>query len=56
MFGAIDLFALWWLAVVSIGLSALTGRPTRRYFGWFGVAYLSFAAVMAGVIAAVGGS
>ena len=56
MFGAIDLFALWWLLVIAIALSALTRRPARRYFGWFAALYLGFAAVMAGVIATVGGT
>lgn len=55
-FGAVDLFAVWWLAVIAIGLSALTNRPARRYFGWLGAVYVGFAAVMAGVIAAVGGT
>ena len=56
IFGAIDLFAVWWLVLMAIGLSALTGRATRKYVFWFGAAYLALAAVMAGVIAAVGGT
>jgi hypothetical protein len=56
VFGAIDLFALWWLALIAIGLSVLTGRAAHKYFVWLGVVYLGFAAVMAGVIAAVGGT
>lgn len=56
MFGAVDLFALWWLWLVAIGVAAMTHQPARRYFAWFGAVYLGFAAVMAGVIAAVGGS
>jgi hypothetical protein len=55
VFGAIDIFAVWWLALVAIGLSALTGRSARKYVGWFGAVYLGFAVIMAGVIAAVGG-
>ena len=56
MFGAIDMFALWWLALIAIGLSTLTGRAARTYFMWFGAVYLGFAAVMAGVIAVIGGT
>lgn len=56
VFGAIDLFALWWLGLVAIGMSALTGRATRKYLVWLGAVYFGFAAVMAGVIAAVGGT
>jgi hypothetical protein len=56
VFGAIDLFALWWLGLVAVGLSALTRRVARKYFVWLGAVYLGFAAVMAGVIAAVGGN
>lgn len=55
-FGAMDVFSLWWLALVALGISTLTGRAARRYFGWFGGIYLGFAAIMAGVIAAVGGN
>jgi hypothetical protein len=56
MFGAIDVFVLWWLALIAIGLSALTGRTAATYFLWLGAVYLGFAAVMAGVIAVVGGT
>jgi hypothetical protein len=56
VFGAIDVFALWWLALIAIGLSALTGRAARKYLVGLGAVYVGFAAVMAGVIAAVGGT
>jgi Yip1 domain len=55
-FGSIDLFAVWWLALIVIGLALLTRRGTRRYAVSAAAVYLVFAAVMAGVIAAVGGS
>ena len=55
LFGAIDIFALWWLALIAIGLSVLPARRARTYFVWFAAVYLGGAAIMAGVIAAVGG-
>jgi hypothetical protein len=55
MFGAIDLFGLWWLLLVAIGASVLTSQPTGRYFRWFGAVYLGFAAILAAVTAALGG-
>jgi Yip1-like protein len=54
-FGSIDLFALWWMVLVAIGLAALTRRNARRYAVSFALMYFGFAAVTAGVIAAVGG-
>jgi Yip1-like protein len=55
-FGTIDLFAVWWIALLAIGLGAMTGRSIRRYATALSMVYIGFAAVMAGVIAAVGGS
>jgi hypothetical protein len=55
-FGVVDLFAVWWLALIAIGLAALTGQPKRRYVMAFTTIYLVFAAIMAGVIAALGGT
>jgi hypothetical protein len=54
-FGMFDLFGLWWLVLVAIGVAALTRRPARRYLLMFLSMYVAFAAVMAGVIAAAGG-
>jgi Yip1-like protein len=55
-FGVVDLFAVWWLGLIAIGLATLTGRPVRRYVVSFAAVYAGFAAVMAGVIAALGGT
>jgi Yip1 domain len=55
-FGSMDLFAVWWLALIVIGLAVLTRRGTRRYAVSAAAVYLVFAAVMAGVSAALGGS
>jgi Yip1 domain len=55
-FGSIDLFAVWWLALVVTGLSVLTRRGVRRYAVSVATVYLGFAALMTGVIAAIGGN
>lgn len=56
LFGSLDLFALWWLWLVALGASILTGRKTGRYF-WPALALLVAAAGgMAGVMAALGGT
>jgi Yip1-like protein len=55
-FGVVDLFAVWWLGLIAVGLATLTGRPVRRYVISFAAMYAGFAAVMAGVIAALGGT
>lgn len=55
-FGVVDIFAVWWLGLVAVGLAALTGRPVRRYAMSFAAVYLGFAAAVAGVIAALGGA
>jgi hypothetical protein len=54
-FGVLDLFALWWIGLVAIGVAALTGLGVRRYVVVFLSVYLAFAGIMAGAIAAVGG-
>jgi len=54
--GAVDVFVLWWVALLAIGLSALTRRRARRYAWSLAAAYVGFAAVIAVVITAAGGS
>ena len=55
-FGVVDVFAAWWMCLISIGLSALTGRRVRRYALSLAGVYLGFAAVIAVMIAALGGT
>jgi hypothetical protein len=55
-FGSIDLFALWWAALLALGLAALTGQRARRYAWRLAALFLVFAAVTAAVIAAMGGA
>jgi hypothetical protein len=56
IFGAVELFGLWWIVLLAIGMGALTGVRARRYALSGLAVYFGFAAVMAGVIAAVGGT
>jgi hypothetical protein len=54
-FGAVDIFAAWWMCLIAVGLSALTGRRARRYAFSFAAVYFGFAAIIAVAIAALGG-
>jgi hypothetical protein len=56
VFGAVDVFGLWWIWLLALGVSAATGRPARRYAWRLLAVYLGFALVMAAVLAAAGGS
>ncbi|MGQ0733439.1 MAG: YIP1 family protein [Acidobacteriota bacterium] len=53
--GTVDVFVVWWLALLAVGLSVLTGRRATRYFGWAGGLYLGFSVVVALTLAVVGG-
>lgn len=55
-FGTMDLFAAWWMWLLAVGLSVLTGRPTARYAVPIAGVFAAFAAGVAGVIAVMGGS
>jgi hypothetical protein len=56
LFGTIDLFALWWGALLALGLAILTGRRVGRYAGPIFALFFGFAAVVAAVIAFFGGA
>jgi len=56
MFGAVDLFALWWAVLLAMSLSILTRRRVGRYLLAITVAFLGFGGVVAALIAASGGS
>jgi hypothetical protein len=43
LFGSIDMVALWWGALLALGLSAATGRPARQYAGPMLALYLGVA-------------
>ena len=55
-FGAMDVFAVWWMGLLALSLSILTGRRLWRYAGPMAALYLGFAAVAAAVIAVMGGA
>jgi hypothetical protein len=55
-FGTLDLFAIWWAAVLAVGLSVLTRRRTSRYLVPLAGLYIGFAGLMAAVIAVTGGA
>jgi Yip1 domain len=52
--GSIDVFGLWWVWLLAVGMAAATGRPTRRYLARLVVAYVGVAALVAAVFAAIG--
>jgi Yip1 domain len=56
LFGTIDLFGLWWMWLLALGLSEATGRPARRYLVRLLGVYVLVALVVAVGMAVVGGS
>ena len=54
LFGTIDVFAVWWLWLLSVGLAAATGRPGRRYAVRLLAVYVGVAALVAAVFAVAG--
>jgi hypothetical protein len=55
-FGIVDLFVVWWVFVLAIGIAVLYQRPARRLAGVFVGAYVTLALVLAAVMAAAGGT
>jgi hypothetical protein len=56
LLGLIDLFAIWWVVVLAIGVSVLYRRPaTTLALGFIG-GYAALAAALAIIMAALGGS
>ena len=54
LFGTIDVFGLWWMWLLSVGLAAATGRPARRYVMRLLAVYVAVAALVAAVFAVLG--
>ena len=54
LLGSVDLFGLWWMWVVSIGVAAATGLPARRYLWRLLLVYVGIAAIVATVFAVMG--
>lgn len=55
-FGTLDVFVLWWAGLLAVALSVLTGRRVSRYAWPMAGGIVAFAAVVAAVIVAMGGS
>ncbi len=56
LFGTIDLFGLWWMWLLALGLAAATGRAARRYLVRLLGVYVLVALLVAVGMAVVGGS
>jgi hypothetical protein len=54
--GSLDLFALWWAALLALGLSLLTGRRVGRYVWSIAAVYAVFATVVASLTTTTGAS
>lgn len=54
LFGTIDVFGLWWMWLLALGLAAATGKPARRYVVRLLAVYIGIAAVVAAVFAVMG--
>ena len=54
LFGTIDVFGLWWMWLLALGVSAATGRPARHYLWKLLVVYVGIAAIVAAVFAVLG--
>lgn len=54
LFGTIDVFGLWWMWVLSLGVAAAVGKPWRRYFLRLLAVYVGVAATVAAVFAVMG--
>jgi hypothetical protein len=53
LFGAIDLFGLWWIWLLAVGIAAATGRPARQYIWKLVAVYMGVAAIVAALFAIV---
>jgi hypothetical protein len=56
LLGSIDVFGLWWVVLIAIGLAAATGRSTVHWVVRLSAAYVIIAAVVAGAVAVLAGS
>ena len=54
LFGTIDVFGLWWMWLLSLGLAAATGKPGRQYLWRLLAVYVGVAAIVAAVFAVFG--
>lgn len=54
LFGTIDVFGLWWMWLLALGVAAAAGRPARHYLWKLLLVYVGIAAIVAGVFAMLG--
>ena len=54
--GTIDVFGLWWLWLLALGLGIVSARPARGFFGWLIAAYAIVAALGALAVGLSGGA
>lgn len=54
LFGSIDVFGVWWMWLLAVGLAAATGRPARQYVWRLLAVYVGIAAIVAVVFAVAG--
>lgn len=52
--GAVDVFGLWWVWLLAVGLAAATGRSAGRYTARLLLAYVGVAAIVAATFAVLG--
>lgn len=56
LFGLLDIFVIWWIMVLAVGMSVLYSRPARRLAGVLVGAYFALAAILAIVMSVTGGT
>jgi hypothetical protein len=54
LFGTIDVFGVWWMWLLAVGLAAATGKPSRRYVVRLLAVYVGIAAIVAAGFAVMG--
>lgn len=54
LFGTIDVFGVWWMWLLAVGVAAATGRPARRYAWRLLAVYVGIAALVAAIFAFAG--
>ena len=54
LFGTIDVFGLWWMWLLSVGLAAAAGKKARHYLWRLAIVYVGVAAIVAAVFAVMG--
>jgi hypothetical protein len=56
LLGSIELFGLWWVWLLAVGLGAMTHTPARHHLTTMLLVYIGLAALMAAIVIMLGGS